>query len=65
MRATVRRDQASQFRPFPLTAALIPAVPFLSFPPFSPSVIPARLKRESILAQIPKSSAGEPYEIDT
>ena len=32
MSATVRRDQASQFRPFPPTAALIPAVS-----PFCPS----------------------------
>ena len=43
--------------------ASIPAVPFLSFPHVSPSVIPARLKRESILDQIPKSRAEKPMRL--
>ena len=34
--------------------ASIPAVPFLSFPPVSPSVIPACLKRESIFNMVGK-----------
>ena len=49
MRATVRHNQACHVRPFPPPAALIPAVPFLSFPHVSPLVIPAVSKRESII----------------
>ena len=54
MRATVRHDQACHVPPFPPPAALLPAVPFLSFPPVSPSVIPACLKRESIFDVVGK-----------
>ena len=54
MRATVRHDHACHIRPFLPTAGLLPAVPFLSFPPVSPSVIPACLKRESIFDVVGK-----------
>ena len=63
MRGTVHHDRACHVPPFPPTAALIPAVPFLAFPPVSPSVIPARLKRESILDQIPKSRVEKPMRL--
>ena len=61
MRATVRHDQACHVPPFPPTAALIPAVPFLSFPYVSPLVIPAVSKRESIMQR----RETYDYEINT